>query len=229
MQSRFRCSYCSALVELREESKFEIWQIASMRPARDAERAAARWLREQGIERAGVRVEGEAWACSWLLHSRDGEEFQRDASNFSHPLLPQLPLPAGPRAELEPQLPEPSVAREEIERAAQAAFRDDDAAIESARLIYQPLRLLRLRVGAVELPALYLCASDQLLVAPLPEMARRLPADRALLGAYGGFLLLCLLLGASIDSWLARAFWMLLSFSIAVVGWRGLLGRRGAS
>ena len=45
----------------------------------------------------------------------------------------------------------------------------------------------------------------------------------------GTILLLCLLLGASIDSWLARAFWMLLSFSIAVVGWRGLLGRRGAS
>lgn len=226
-QSRFRCDYCSALVELREEAKFEIWQIGSMRSARDAERCAHRWLRERDLPGARVLVDGPLWAVAWQVNSRDGEEFHRDCSPRPHPLLQQLPLPAGARVDPDVELTPPTADRAEIEAAAQASFRDPKAAIESTRLLYQPLQRLRLRLAdGREVPALYLCAGDQLLVAPIPAAARLRRPDAALLARYGIFATFCLATGAIVDPWPARAFAMAFAFTAGSLLWRAFVGAK---
>jgi hypothetical protein len=218
-QTRFRCDYCQALIELTPQLSCEVWQLGAIPSASDCQAAALRWLQEQEIGAARVRVDTPQWATHWQIFSDAGEEFRADASRFAHPLLAQLSLPAGPRVESNQPLPEPRIARDEAERAALAGFRAAEATISQVRLLHQPVVPLQIELRGGTVAALYQAADERLVVEALPDSARRRQPEPRLLIAYAAYTSLCLLLGMLLANPLGRLSALAVALAAAMLTW----------
>ena len=219
VETRYRCDYCRAWIELSAQASYEVWQLGAVPSSAEVQAAARRWMSEQEIQGARLLVEAPQWASHWQIFSDAGEEFRADASRWTHPLLAQLSLPAGPRIEASDPLPEPRISRADAERAALATFRAADASLTHVRLVHQPLTPVVIEFADARVAALFSAADERLLVATLPESARRRSVNIGLVGAYVTFTLLCLVLGLALAQPALRLLVLSLVFAAGSLGW----------